>query len=119
MRTGHSLSQVGGLITWHDAWLLAAHAPAGSPLATVLDPRLAWTPTDWWMQSVEYSLRWLVWSKTKDGQKNRRRPEPRPAPKAPKETKADPNLMVMDTTELDAFLKRPRTAISESKTLLE
>lgn len=110
---------VGTRFSWHDAWLLAAHSPAGSPLAAVLDPRLSWTPMDWWLQSIEYSLRWLVWAKTKDGQKNRRRPEPRPAPKAPKESKADPNLMLMDTAELDAFLKRPRTAISETKNHLD
>ncbi|MGE8691834.1 hypothetical protein [Bifidobacterium bifidum] len=63
---GLRLRQLGTpLLVWHDLWLIAACAPAGSSLAAALDPRMAWDSTDWWLRSIEYSLRWLMWAKTK------------------------------------------------------
>lgn len=111
LRNGRSLDEVGGRLTWHDAWLIASHAAPGGPLASALDPRMAWTRTDWWLQSIEYSLRWLVWAKTKDGQRNRKRPEPIPAPKPRVHRKPDPELVSMDKDALDALLRRPRVAL--------
>lgn len=106
---------VGGpAFSWHDAYLLAVNAQPGGPLATAIDPRAAWTRADYWLQSIEYSLRWLVWAKTKDGQKGRRRPKPVAAPKAPRKRAPDPKLAAMTTDELDAFLSRPRTPITST-----
>lgn len=116
LHAGYSLRDIGGRLSWHDTWLLATNAKAGGPLARTLDPRLAWTNTDWWLQSIEYSLRWLVWAKTKDGSKNRRRPKPVTPPGKTKPRKKDTNIRLMERSELDEFLNRPRRALS-SKTL--
>lgn len=113
IRNGVRLRWLGGpLLTWRDVWLIAANAPAGSRLAAVLDERKAWTPTDWWLRSIEYSLRWLVWAKTKDGQKNRGKPKPTPAPSETAPHGRDPELTGMSKTELRAYLNRPRVALT-------
>ena len=110
---GLRLRWLGGpLLSWHDVWLIAANAPTGSRLASLLDQRNAWTPTDWWLRSIEYSLRWLVWSKTKDGQKNRGKPKPTPAPGDITPKRRDPELTGMGKRELRAYLRRPRVAFT-------
>ena len=94
-------------------YVIAANAAPGSPLARELDPALSWTQTDYWLQSIEYSLRWLVWSKTKDGRKNHRRPKPVEAPgKRKRRRKGGPR---MTKQALREYLARPRTAIDGSK----
>lgn len=111
LRMGYRLHDMGWRLSWHDIWLIAVNAAPGSPLAVALDPRLAWGRTDHWLRSIEYSLRWLTWAKTRDGQRNRKRPKPVPEPKPAR--KPDPELVAMDTDELDALLARPRTPVSE------
>ena len=93
-------------------WLIAANAPAGRRLAGLLDERSIWTPTDWWLRSIEYSLRWLMWAKTKDGQRNRSKPKPAPAPGDGTPKKRDPELTGMSKTELRAYLSRPRVTLT-------
>ncbi|NMM93488.1 DUF5361 domain-containing protein [Bifidobacterium oedipodis] len=104
------------LLSWHDIYLIAANCEPGTPLATALDRRMAWKPIDFWMRSIEYSLRWLVWAKTKDGQKGRGKPKPIQPPGI---SANDPNrrsvvrkgeLAGMDKQSLRDYLNRPRTA---------
>lgn len=113
IRNGVRLRWLGSpLLSWQDVWLIAANAPAGSRLASLLDERNTWTPTDWWLRSIEYSLRWLMWAKTKDGQRNRSKPKPAPAPGDGTPKKRDPELTGMSKTELRAYLSRPRVTLT-------
>lgn len=100
------------LLSWNDVYVIAANAKPGSPLARELDPALAWTQSDYWLQSIEYSLRWLVWAKTKDGQKGHRKPKPVTAPGAkrkPKDGKGKGPRMTK--RQLAEFLARPRIPV--------
>lgn len=97
------------LLSWRDVYIIATHAKPGSPLARALDPSLAWTQTDYWLQSIEYSLRWLVWAKTKDGQKGRKKPKPVTPPEG-KTNKRKPGKsgVRMTKRQLAEYLARPR-----------
>lgn len=116
LRQGYRLADIPGRLSWHDTWLMAAHSPAGTPLAGTLDPRARWSGTDWWLRSIEYSLRWLVWAQTRDGQKGRNRPVPvsPPTPPEPATPTSQGEGMRMDRRALTALLNRPRRAISAS-----
>lgn len=65
------------------------------------------------MSSIEYSLRWLVWSKTKDGQNNRRRPKPVTQPGTTGHGRrtliAKHDTHGMSKRQLRDYLARPRT----------
>lgn len=61
--------------TLHAAALLL-QLPEGSRVARAMDPDAAWTLDRALMASVVNSLNWLVWSKAKDGQRDRNRPRP-------------------------------------------
>lgn len=110
IRNGLRLRQLGTpQLSWHDIWIIAAHAPPKSPLAAALDPRMAWDRTDWWLRSIEHSLRWLVWAKTKEAAKNRGRPKPLEPPGG-KPRRKDPELTGMGKQALNDYLKLPRSA---------
>lgn len=62
------------------------------------------------------SVDWLRWTKTVDAERRlpREMPEPRPRPAVDairERQRADSEIVLMDTDELDAFLSRPRLAI--------
>ena len=115
IRNGLRLRMLGGpLLTFNEVWLIAVNAPAGGRLAAAIDERLSWDRTDTWLSSIEYSLRWLVWSRTRDGQRNRRRPKPVTPPGTPR---AGTRSMVsrrdtvgMGKHALREYLSLPRTA---------
>ena len=99
------------LLNWQDVWLIAANAPAGSRLAAALDPMLAWDHTDWWLRSIDHTLRWLAWSRTKDAAHGRNRPKPVDPPGNPQpRVQPDTGTTVMSRTQLDAYLRLPRVA---------
>lgn len=56
------------------------------------------------LRSVEHSLRWLVWAKTKDGSKNRNMPEPITFPWEEHQSTQMFAADVMTTDEVDEFL---------------
>ena len=89
-------------LTYADLATIVRYAPADSAIARSIDPRTAHTNESEFLRSIEYSLRWLVWSKTKDGSKNRNHPEqvlfPWETPKAAFE------FDVMTVEEANAFL---------------
>lgn len=95
-------------LSWRDVYLIAINAEPGSQLARELDPSLAWTRTDYWLQSIEYSLRWLVWGKTKDAQHNRKRPKPVEPPAKKQKAKRKNNGPRMSKKALREYLARPR-----------
>ena len=113
IRHGLRLRQLGSpMLSWRDIWAIVANLQRGTPLARAIDPSMAWTQTDYWLQSIEYSLRWLVWAKTKDGSKNRKKPKPVEAPK-PKKNRA--NGPRMTKRQLREYLARPRIGIPDMK----
>lgn len=116
IKTGVRLRWLGcQLLSWNDIYLIATNCEPGTPLARTLDKRMAWKPIDFWMQSIEYSLRWLVWAKTKDGNKGRRTPKPvqQPGTEIRDANRRDvvrrTELVGMDKHSLRDYLNRPRT----------
>lgn len=81
---------------------LAAYLPPESATFRHLDPRAVHSNESELLRSVEYSLRWLVWAKTKDGSKGRNMPEPITFPW--EQAKAAFEFDVMTTGEVDALL---------------
>ena len=59
--------------------------PPVARIRIAVDPSAAWGWSEHLLADISYSLRWLVWSKTKDGSKNRNRPK-RILPPGSKET---------------------------------
>lgn len=60
--------------------MLASQLPPASRVACKLHPGADWTVDTHLLHSIEYSLRVLVWSKTKDAEKGRNKPKPIPLP---------------------------------------
>lgn len=56
------------------AWV--ACLPPESAVMRSVEPRVAHTHDLELTRSIDHSLRWLVWAKTKDGEKGRNMPEP-------------------------------------------
>ncbi len=68
-------------LTWRDLLVIAAQTSPGDELYHALypdEPRPVqiWAHMAEFMRSVEYSERWMQWTKTTDGQRNRNIPEP-------------------------------------------
>lgn len=82
---------------------MAVFLPRDSATWLAMEPQAAHTTEAELLRSVEYSLRLLVWAKTKDGAKNRNRPEPE---LFRWESKAEPmyEFDVMTVDEANAFL---------------
>lgn len=61
--------------------MIVRHAPRHSALARAVDPeRAEWSLSDYLLAQIADANAWMVWSKSKDGQKNRNRPKPIPRP---------------------------------------
>lgn len=63
-------------VTWGDLAVLVRAAQPDSAIYKALNPAWAHTHELELLRGAEFSLRWLVWSKTEAGAKNRDRPEP-------------------------------------------
>ena len=83
------------------AWV--ACLPPESAVMRSVEPRVAHTHDLELARSIDHSLRWLVWAKTKDGEKGRNVPEPYRFPWEPDERPAIRGD-VMTTDEADEFL---------------
>ena len=85
---------------------LAALLPRGSRTFTEINPEYGWTQEDYLLADIANALNLLVWAQTKDGQKNRNRPEPiRP----PKQHPRDKVSYTVD--EYAEVLSRPRKEV--------
>lgn len=67
---------IGHGIDYARAARLLSQLPAGSKYAGAVDPNLSWSDTQQLLASIDYSLKWLVWSRTKEGEHNRNQPKP-------------------------------------------
>lgn len=98
-------------LSWRDVWVICTSAPPKSPLAIALNPRLAWDTTDYLLADIADSQRWLVWAKTKNGQKNKDRPKPLPRPGVADVNGRMTEVTAMDVDQMKRFLKRRRVAV--------
>jgi hypothetical protein len=106
---------------------LAFQMPKESRYVSKLDPSIQWSWQDSYLMFMSYSLRQLVWVKSKDSQ----RKPPRNAPelmgpqfilKAMKDAEKNtkqlgsrkhiPDAQTMTSDELDRILKKPRKSVS-------
>lgn len=84
-------------------------------LARAIDPDAgAWTRLDYWLSSIEYSLRWLQWAKTKDGARGRNRPKPI-RPEGEKKKRKATGGPRMSKTAIKEYLARPRIPLAGQK----
>ena len=70
-----------------DLYVIVAHPVKDGPLGRAMSRKVSGEVSDWsvsehLLASAVDALNWLVWSKTEDGAKNRRRPKPIPRPGA-------------------------------------
>ncbi|MFP7697114.1 DUF5361 domain-containing protein [Trueperella sp. LYQ143] len=83
IRLGLRLRDVGQpCFNLRDLFLIVSHPMPGLPLERVVAGE-AWTPwktTDYLLASVLDCVRWLVWSKTRDGARGVNLPTPTPRP---------------------------------------
>ena len=91
--------------TLHAADLLA-QLPEGARVWRAYDERAAWTAERTLLAAIVNDLNWLVWSKTKDGQRNRNRPKP--IGPFDGEKKRSITGVAMTVEELNEALSRPR-----------
>ena len=68
-------------LSWRDLLVIVRQAPPGSAVARAIEPeRSEWGLSEQLLALVADYLAWIQWSKTEDGEKNRRRPKPIPRP---------------------------------------
>jgi len=72
---GLNLERLGYEYSIKHAASLVTQLPRESRLYIAIDCRATWGITEYQLADIANSLRWLVWAQTKDGQKNRNRPE--------------------------------------------
>lgn len=99
--------------TLHAADLLA-HLPEGARVWRAYDPSAAWTADRSLAAAMINDLNWLVWSRTKDGRRNRNRPATVGPFKDDRSSKRAARVMTRE--ELDEILSRPREALPEGPT---
>lgn len=63
-------------VTWGDLHVLVTKAQPGSAVFSSMNPSWQHTHELELARSIDHSLRWLVWAKTKDAAANRNAPDP-------------------------------------------
>lgn len=77
---GICIDDIGAGVAPRHAAALAAQLPDGGRLKRAIAPADAWSPSDYMLHSIEYSLRVLIWMQSKDAERGRNRPKPLPTP---------------------------------------
>lgn len=84
--------------------MIIRQSPADCALGRALYPDYGWGLAELLLAGLSDSVSWLVWSKTPDGQRNRKRPKRIPRPGVEDETEERMGNTVMSLSEADAFL---------------
>ena len=87
LQAGLRLENLGTIdLSWWDLHVMISHAPRSSALIRVTqgEELAEWTAMHELLRSMEFSLRWLTWAKSKDGQKGINVPQPVDPPSKPK-----------------------------------
>jgi hypothetical protein len=67
--------------TWRDLYVLVRHAKRDSALMRAMHPdTYRWGLAEYMLADLIDTANWLMWAKTEDGRKNRRRPKRYPRP---------------------------------------
>ena len=68
------------------------------------NPDAEWTDSERLLHSIEYTLRLILWQKTKDGQKGRDQPKPLKTPGEIRRAKQAADNALANKAEIDAIL---------------
>lgn len=82
---GLNIDGMGVDYSYAHAAVLVSQLPSNSRVCKFINPDAEWTEETALLASIDYSLRWLMWSRTKDAQHDRNHPE---LVKTPSERKA-------------------------------
>ena len=79
-----------------------------------------WTLTNHLLAMIVDVLRWLQWAKTKDGQKNRNRPDPIARPGVrPTKKRAHPKVKGVPLSKMRALLNQGRESLPDKAARLK
>lgn len=82
LRTGYRLCDIPSRVGWRALRSFVTRAMPDTATYLAFDPDKGWSTTTELQALMVDLLHLLVWMKTEDGHKNRRRPEPLPRPNA-------------------------------------
>lgn len=82
---GLNLDGMGRDYSYAHAAVLLSQLPRESRVARYIEPDAAWSEDTVLLASIDYWVRWIAWTKTKDAKHDRNHPEP---VKTPSERKA-------------------------------
>ena len=66
--------------TWRDLWIFVRHVSITSTCLVRCSPSRGWDRNNMLLADMVDGIHWLQWAQTKDGRKNRNRPEKIPRP---------------------------------------
>ena len=119
IRSGLRLRDVGSKkFTWRDLQVFVSEMPRECALFRAMHPELyPWDNGNMLLADIADGINWLVWAKTKDGQKNRKHPQPIPRPgveaKQVKRTKGEAIPIDQFRQRLDELRARVRVSTKE------
>jgi hypothetical protein len=94
---------------WADLRTFVKHSSVESNLYKSMYPDDAgWTLTNLLLATIADVLRWLQWAKTKDGRKNRRKPEPIPRPGVARKKAVHPKVKGAPRSTIRKLLGRDK-----------
>jgi len=108
--TGYTWADVGHAMPFDQFVSFVCHAPPGT--AVYRERNEGWTPTDYLLTDLLEVEDLLLWSKTKDAQKNRNRPKRRPRPGGKKQQQQASEKQVMTVEE---YVKRTGMSIYDGR----
>lgn len=94
------------LLSWRDLLVIVHQSPADSAIARTLSPDLMWGLPEHLLAAMYDTLRVLVWQNTKDGKRNRNRPEPLTRPGISSKDKTTLGNGSMSLDEAEAWLAK-------------
>lgn len=100
---------------WGDLIVIVKHAGVESNLYRSMHPDEAgWTLTNMLLATIADVLRWLQWSKTKDGRKNRNMPEPIERPGVvPRKRRVHPKVKGAPVSKMRELLNQGREPVAD------
>lgn len=102
---GLSLDYLGEDYSLRHAAVLATQLPRECRLYAALDNRASWGLSEYQLADIANSLRWLVWAQSKDGQKNRNKPQMMKPPEGPKQA-AEKVMSIEDYLNFSKRIRR-------------
>lgn len=100
-----NVDDLGRAFSVRHAAALAAQLPAGARCPGRAEPSASLTPSEIFLEAIEYNTHVLWWQNSKDGQKNRNKPKPAGLGR-PRKRKGVGKGVPLD--ELSSLLSRPR-----------